>query len=340
MTRLSLPILRPIDDTGDVYPGGTLTFYDVGASSTPKVVYSDSALSVSLGSVVTADAGGLFVDIYYSGEIRFVLADSNGVIQLLRDIYDVGSVNTADIVNLAVTTGKIADNAVTLGKLLVLDDAKIITSNGAANSQVSLSGKVTMTNTGVTSVVSASESVTGIVELATAAETITGTSTVLATHPAGVKSATETYGRQILHVQHQELVNVAGGTFTSGAWQTRELNTTVSNAITGASLAANQVTLPAGTYYVNGYASAYNVDGHKTQLYNVTGAANLLLGTTASAFTGVQNLSHVTGIITLAGVTVIELRHRCTNTTATNGFGVAANLVDAEVYADLVFTKL
>jgi len=149
MTRLALPILRPVDGDGNPYPSGTLTFYDAGASSVLKTVYSDSGLSVSLGSTVTADGEGLFVDVYYSGDIRVVLANRNGTIQSTKDIYAIGNVDTADIVDGAVTTIKIDDNAVTLGKLLVLDNAKIITSNGAANSQVSVSGDATMSNTGV-----------------------------------------------------------------------------------------------------------------------------------------------------------------------------------------------
>lgn len=149
MTRLAIPVLRPVDGDGNPYPSGTITFYDAGASSVLKTVYSDSALSVSLGSTVTADGEGLFVDIYYSGDIRMVLANSAGTIQVVRDIYGAGNIDTGDIVDGAVITIKIDDAAVTLGKLLTLGDAKIITSNGAANSQVSVSGDVTMSNTGV-----------------------------------------------------------------------------------------------------------------------------------------------------------------------------------------------
>jgi len=43
MTRLALPILRPVDGNGNPFPSGTLNFYDAGASTTPKTVYSDSA---------------------------------------------------------------------------------------------------------------------------------------------------------------------------------------------------------------------------------------------------------------------------------------------------------
>jgi hypothetical protein len=49
-----------------------------------------------------------------------------------------------------------------------------------------MTGDVTITNAGVSSVVAASATVAGKVELATSAEVATGTSTVLATTPAGI----------------------------------------------------------------------------------------------------------------------------------------------------------
>jgi len=149
MSRLNLSILKPIDGNGQVFPSGTLTFYNAGATSVLKTVYSDSALSVSLGSTVTADGDGVFVDIFYSGDIRYVLKNSSGTIQVVKDLYGASNIQTGDLADSAVTTLKIADADVTLGKLLTLNSGYIITSNGVANSQVAPSGDVTMTNTGV-----------------------------------------------------------------------------------------------------------------------------------------------------------------------------------------------
>ncbi len=41
---------------------------------------------------------------------------------------------------------------------------------------------------------------------------------------------------EIFHVRDEQLQNTAGGTFTSGAWRTRTLNTVKTNTIGGASL--------------------------------------------------------------------------------------------------------
>lgn len=149
MTRLAIPILRPVDGSGNPLPSSTLTFYEAGASSVLKTVYSDSALSISLGSTVTADGEGLFVDIYYSGDIRLVWANSSGTIQSTKDLYGAGNITAADLATDSVTTIKIVDGAVTLAKLATLANGKIITSNGSANAEVTPSGDVSMTNTGV-----------------------------------------------------------------------------------------------------------------------------------------------------------------------------------------------
>jgi hypothetical protein len=55
--RLSQPILQFCDQNGLPYAGGTLSFYLAG-TSTPATVYSNSGLSISLGTVVTLDAAG------------------------------------------------------------------------------------------------------------------------------------------------------------------------------------------------------------------------------------------------------------------------------------------
>ena len=55
-----------------------------------------------------------------------------------------------------------------------------------------------------------------------------------------------------LHVRDEKAANTPGGTFTASAWQKRDLNTVKTNQISGASLASNQITLPAGTYHVMG----------------------------------------------------------------------------------------
>ena len=145
---------------------------------------------------------------------------------------------------------------------------------------------------------------------------------------------------QVIHVRDEKAETTYGGTFTSGAWRVRDLNASKTNTITGASLASNQITLPAGTYWVHATAPAYNVGRHLAKLYNTTGAANVLLGTSAysGAGSGAATLSVLSGQFTLTATSVLELQHRCETTNATRGFGVESNFA-TEAYSDVVIWK-
>jgi hypothetical protein len=150
----------------------------------------------------------------------------------------------------------------------------------------------------------------------------------------------------LLHVQDRKAAGAAGGTFTSGAWRTRDLNTVVANNISGASLATNQVTLPAGTYFVEGMASAFGVAGCVSRLYNTTASAVLLTGnalrsTDIAGSLQVNVVNVISGVFTLAGSSVVELQHVGQQTYATNGFGLCTDLGQAHnIYSDLKIWKL
>ena len=146
-----------------------------------------------------------------------------------------------------------------------------------------------------------------------------------------------------LHVQDQKATGADGGTFTSGAWRTRELNTVVTNNIAGASLADNQVTLPAGQYYSASRANAKSVGVHVARLYNVSDSSVLLNGSTEVVVTDspTQTISFVDGLFTLSEETTIELQHSCAATCGTSGFGDGHNLGQAyEIFADLKIWKV
>lgn len=99
--------------------------------------------------------------------------------------------------------------------------------------------------------------------------------------------------------------NTQGGTFTLGAWRTRDINTEEADTHGIMSIAANQITLIAGTYYCDIAAPAYAVGRHKARLYNITGAATLVVGTSAFSLNGGggdQTVSIVRGSFTIAVV--------------------------------------
>jgi hypothetical protein len=148
-----------------------------------------------------------------------------------------------------------------------------------------------------------------------------------------------------INVQDQKSSGTNGGTFTSGAWQTRDLNTVVTNNISGASLSSNQITLPAGKYRIKANAPAQGVNAHKAKIYNITGAADLLIGTSENATDpvttdNVVTKSTVSGEFTLGASSSIELQHRCVDTEATAGYGPASGFGVVEVYSYIEIWKL
>jgi hypothetical protein len=150
---------------------------------------------------------------------------------------------------------------------------------------------------------------------------------------------------QLLQVQDEKTSGTAGGTFTQGAWRTRTLNTTKTNEITGASLASNQITLPAGIYEVEASAPAYDAENHVLKLVNITDTADLVMGvggyhnSNVNGDVGtiqVQTVSYLAGRFTLAGIKVIELQHRASKS---GSFGVAHSL-GTEIYAQVRIRKV
>ncbi|MEN9419322.1 MAG: hypothetical protein RI988_2942 [Pseudomonadota bacterium] len=157
---------------------------------------------------------------------------------------------------------------------------------------------------------------------------------VLQSGGAGANPAWGSASAPDVIIEDQKAANTDGGSFNSGADRTRTLNTEVRDALNICTLASNQFTLPAGTYYMEWNCPAYAVDGHQSLLYNVTTATTVKRGSTAygSSGTSVQTESRGNAVVTIAGSTAFEIRHRCVTTRATTGFGIAANL-GTEVYA-------
>ncbi len=135
--------------------------------------------------------------------------------------------------------------------------------------------------------------------------------------------------------------NTGGGTFTSGAWRTRDLNTEAVDVGGHCSLSSNQFTLAAGTYEIWASAPAFNVYRHQTRLQNVTDGATTLLGTSevAGATDTTATRSLVVGRFTIASAKAFEVQHQCQQTFGTQGFGIEANFT-TETYTVVVLRKV
>lgn len=136
--------------------------------------------------------------------------------------------------------------------------------------------------------------------------------------------------------------NVSGGTFTSGADRTRDLNTE-SDPDSIVSVASNAFTPIAGTYLIEWTAPVYIVNRHFSQLYNKTAATRAALGTAVFASSADNATTPSTGaaIVTCNGTDEYEIRHRCATTSATYGFGISHDVSGADsVYTVVKLTKL
>jgi hypothetical protein len=142
-------------------------------------------------------------------------------------------------------------------------------------------------------------------------------------------------------LQDKKSTNTQGGTFTQGAWRTRDLQTTQVNTISGASVASNQITLGAGTYLASASAPAWKTTSHQTRLYNITDSSETILGSVEQSVVtnGDQTRSMLEGVFTIAGTKVFELQHYAVTTAATNGFGAAGGITD-EVYSIITIQKV
>jgi hypothetical protein len=165
----------------------------------------------------------------------------------------------------------------------------------------------------------------------------------------------------------------SGGTFQSGAWRVRNLNTQVRNTISGASLntTTGEFTLPAGSFWIEWSAPAFCVRRHKTRLFNVSDgmAPTDYLGSSEYAYYNFVQKSFLTGVITSEGlvqgttgddiaveqiaqtrsfgaalVTIstaktFRIEHRCELTRNNDGFGLAAAFGDPEKYSRVAIWK-
>jgi hypothetical protein len=137
----------------------------------------------------------------------------------------------------------------------------------------------------------------------------------------------------------------SGGTFTSGAWRTRTLNTEVRDINGDCTLSSDQFTLAAGTYYIYASAPGYSVNRHQARLYNVTDSAMVADGegkATDSLVTGggaTQTDSEIWVVLTTDGTKTYRLEHRCESTSATFGFGIDNTFGEQVVYSVVLIWK-
>ena len=141
-------------------------------------------------------------------------------------------------------------------------------------------------------------------------------------------------------IADQKTSGTDGGTFTSGAWRTRDLNTEVTDVDNIVSISSNQFTLQAGTYLIKARATGYDCDRHQLRIRNITDASTVRCGISnfVNQTYNVFSTAVVVGRTTISGAKVFELQHQAQSTKTTFGLGVASNFT-TEVFAEVEIYK-
>jgi len=158
-----------------------------------------------------------------------------------------------------------------------------------------------------------------------------------------LNTGSQAYAPKVAYIKDLKSSGTNGGTFTSGAWQTRDLNTLEGDE-TFISLSSNAFTLQPGKYEIDADACAYFVAQHKAKLRNTSDSSDVIIGSAEYTSNGASDTPHSTskvkGIFSISSAKTFELQHRCTKTQASNGFGGSASYSVDELYTQIKITKL
>lgn len=143
------------------------------------------------------------------------------------------------------------------------------------------------------------------------------------------------------YVRDEKSNGTAGGGATAGSMQTRTLNTVSRNNLPGASLASNEFTLPAGSYWIVWSAPVYEVNAHVSRLYNVTDAAVVDVAQSNVGGAAVDAMSFSVGasFVTITSAKAFRIEHRVETTRATDGWGQSVGLHGPEIYTSVKIYK-
>ncbi len=145
-------------------------------------------------------------------------------------------------------------------------------------------------------------------------------------------------------VRDEKANGINGGTFTNGAWRTRDLNAIVSDDDgLVLSLLSNQITLTAGTYKTLIRCPAFKSKGHTARLFSITDSAVVLDGGTQFMDGSSSTNAWIQGFFTIAGTTILEVQHSAEQTQATDGFGIATPAAapePLEIYTEAEFLRI
>ena len=148
-----------------------------------------------------------------------------------------------------------------------------------------------------------------------------------------------------LHVREEQPSGTNGGVLFPNTWNIRILNTTKLNTISGASLATNRITLPAGTYEIDVTSPAWSLSGFRARLYSVTDSTVALEGPNGYSYQSNTGSAVIKGRITIAAAKIFELQlHTQANLGDSRmggaALGNAGYTTTPEVYSEVILRKV
>ena len=114
------------------------------------------------------------------------------------------------------------------------------------------------------------------------------------------------------------------GSYTTGDWRTRDIDTEITDEDDIVSISSNQFTLQAGTYLINFGCTMFHIQTHAIRLQNVTDGTTAGVGNPNAGYTYSATL-FTTGVcrVTIASAKTFEVQGYPQTTKATNGMGYA-----------------
>ena len=153
---------------------------------------------------------------------------------------------------------------------------------------------------------------------------------------------------KIAYLVDEKADTTAGGTFTSGSWQHRDLQTEYYDTI-GMTFGTNTFIFPdaVGTYYIDWSCPAMTVVGHQSRLYNITDAAVVKYGTSSRSMLNAAyndawtvSLSYGSALVSLSATATFKIEHRCSTTRATYGLGDNVDFGGVELYTTVKILQI
>ncbi len=132
-------------------------------------------------------------------------------------------------------------------------------------------------------------------------------------------------------------VGTNGGTFTSGTWQKRTLNTIEGN-INFVSISNSQILIQPGSYTIIVKAPACNVRNHQCRLQNITDNISIM-GINSFSYNDVMTNSDIYTVINIEEEKTFEIQHICSDTVVNIGFGKATGFASDELYTVVSIQK-